>query len=48
MALYEKTLDVVATQTSPYFIGYKIPQVNGIEALEEIADEIRNRLDKKY
>ena len=26
----------------------KIPQVNGIEALEEIADEIRNRLDKKY
>ena len=34
--------------TSPYFIGYKIPQVNGIEALEEIADEIRDRLDKKY
>ncbi|MGL5448954.1 MAG: DUF4931 domain-containing protein [Lactococcus cremoris] len=34
--------------TSPYFIGYKIPQVNGIEQLEEIAAELRIRLNKKY
>ena len=34
--------------TSPYFIGYKIPQVNRIEQLEEIAAELRIRLNKKY
>ena len=34
--------------TSPYFIGYKIPQVNGIEQLEGIAAELRIRLNKKY
>lgn len=31
--------------TSPYFIGYKIAQVNKLEKLEEIADEIKIRLE---
>lgn len=32
--------------TSPYYIGYKIPQVNRLEKLREIADEIKMRLEK--
>lgn len=32
--------------TSPYFIGYKIPQVNHFEKLEEIATELKKHLKK--
>jgi len=32
--------------TSPYFIGYKIPQVNKSDRLEEIAEEVKARLKK--
>lgn len=31
--------------TSPYFIGYKMPQVNKNNRLEEIAKEIKDKLD---
>lgn len=34
--------------TSPYFIGYKIPQVNKQEKLEEIAAELKLKLEKAY
>lgn len=34
--------------TSPYFIGYKIPQVSHPQTLAEIAQEIKLRLDKNY
>ena len=48
MALYEKTLDVVATQTSPYFIGlqtisshtpYATPYGNTAEAAFRYMDQ---------
>ena len=31
--------------TSPYYIGYKIPQVNKNNRLEEIANELKTKLD---
>ena len=31
--------------TSPYYIGYKIPQVNKDNRLEEIAKELKTKLD---
>jgi len=32
--------------TSPYFVGYKISQVQNMQRLKEIADEIQNKLMK--
>lgn len=32
--------------TSPYFIGYKIPQVNQLDRLEEIANDLRAKMKR--